>query len=167
MKQSWNDYETAAENGPMAIMFKVFFAVLAFLLVVSAVGYFLSWFGEAAKVAQEEFGAKAALTKYEWFIDQANAIEKMDKDVGLFETRIKSVDDQYKGYGEDMAKWPPHIQMQYNGERQQARDDLIAVASQRNNLVKEYNSSSEKFNWKPFQTRPDKPKERFHEYVTP
>jgi hypothetical protein len=57
------------------------------------------------------------------------------------------------------------IQTQYNQAKQQARDDLIAVASQRNNLVREYNAASEKFNWKPFLTRPDKPKDRFDDYV--
>jgi hypothetical protein len=167
MGQSWNGYEKAANQGPMAITAKVLSTVIALSICLSVIGYIFGWFGEAAKVAQDEFGAKAALTKYEWFINQANNIEKMDKDISLFEARTKSVDEQYKGYGEDMAKWPPHISMQYNKERQQSREDLIAIASQRNNLVKEYNASSEKFNWKPFQTKPDKPKERFHDYITP
>lgn len=165
--QSWKGYEKAANQGPMTIGVKVILAMFTLSVLIGGLGYVFGWFGEAAKVAQDEFGAKAALTKYEWFINQANNIEKMDKDINLFEARTKSVDEQYKGYGEDMAKWPPHISMQYNKERQQAREDLIAIASQRNNLVKEYNASSEKFNWKMFQTRPDKPKERFHDYVTP
>jgi len=163
----WGSYTSAAERGPWPIFWKIFFTVLGIALVISVFGYFLGWFGEAAKIAQDEFGAKTALTKYEWFIDQANRIEKMDKDISLFEARAKGVDIQYKGYGEDMAQWPPHIQVQFNRERQQAREDLLAMASQRNNLIKEYNASSEKFNWRPFQTRPDRPKERFHEYVTP
>ncbi|MFH1259634.1 MAG: hypothetical protein ABII74_07500 [Elusimicrobiota bacterium] len=166
MGQNWSSYERATEKGPWSAFWKIFPTVLGVILVISLVGYFLGWFGEAAKVAQDEFGAKAALAKYEWFIEQANRIEKMDKDISLFEARTKGVDSQYKGYGADMAKWPPHIQVQYNKERQQAREDLISIASQRNNLVREYNASSEKFNWKLFQTNPNKPKERFHEYAT-
>lgn len=163
---AWNDYEEAVEKGPWSVFWKIFWTVAAMAAVILTAGYFLGWFGEAAKVAQDEFGAKAALAKYEWFIEQATRIEKMDKDIGLFEARVKGVESQYQGYGKDMAKWPPHIQVQYNKERQQAREDLIAIASQRNNLVREYNAASEKFNWKLFQTNPNKPKERFHEYVT-
>jgi len=57
--------------------------------------------------------------------------------------------------------------MQYNREVQMARDDLASIASQRNGLVKEYNAASEKFNWAPFETNPDKPEESYHEYVVP
>ncbi len=162
---SWNDYERAAEKGPLGFGFKVFFAVMAFLVVASVAGWGLGWFGEAGQVAQQEFGAKAALQKYEWFINQANGIEKMDKDIQMFEQRVANVGDQYSGYGKDPAKWPPHVQVQYNSEKKQAREDLLAVSSQRNTLVQDYNAQSEKFNWAPFQTRPDKPKERFHEYT--
>ena len=160
----WENYERAAEKGPGAILWKIGFLIFGIVIVTSVVGYSLGWFGEAAGVVQEEFGPKAALAKYEWFIEQANRIEKMDKDITMFEVRVTSVDSQYKTYGDDRAKWPPHIQTQFNRERQQAREDLIAVASQRNNLVREYNAASEKFNWKMFQTKPDKPKERFHDY---
>lgn len=133
--------------------------------VLGIIGSGLGWFGEAATVAREEFGPRAALQKYEWFIDRANAIEKMDQDVKMFEERGANVEKQYEGYGADKSKWAPDVRLQYNSARQQGRDDLLAVASQRNNLVREYNAASDKFNWSPFQTRPDKPKERFHEYA--
>jgi len=162
---SWKSYENAVEKGPGALLFKAFGLILAVLIVLGITGYIFGLFGEAAQVAQEELGPKAALAKYEWFIEQANGIEKMDKDITMFEDRTKQIDEQYKSYGDDKAKWPAHIQVQYNKEKQQGREDLIAIASQRNNLVKEYHSASDKFNWKPFQTRPDKPKERFNDYV--
>lgn len=163
MSGSWKNYEDTVERGP----WPAFFVVVACLLVLSGAGYIFGWFGETAQVAQEEFGPRAALQKYEWFIDQANRIEKMDRDISLYDARVKSVDEQYAGYGQDKTRWPLDIRTQYNSARQQARDDLVAVASQRNNLVREYNAASEKFNWKVFQTDPRKPKERFEEYVTP
>lgn len=164
MTNKWEQYPQAAERGPWPIFWKVIFLVVPMAIILSTIGYVLGWFGEAATVVQDEFGPKAALQKYEWFIEQANRIEKMDKDIVMFEGRVQGVDEQYKTYGEDRSKWPPHIQVQFNRERQQSREDLLAVASQRNNLVREYNAASEKFNWKLFQTRPDKPKERFHNY---
>jgi len=165
MSDSWKSYDEAAEKGPLSIIFKIFFAVVAFVVVTGVVGYGLGWFGEAAQVAQKEFGATAALQKYEWFINQANAIKKADKDVKMFEDRSAAVDEQYAAYGSDRAKWPPDVRLQYNHEKQQVRDDLVAVASTRNTLVEEYNAQSEKFNWTPFQTRPDKPSQKFEDYV--
>jgi len=162
---SWDNYEKAAEKGPGAFLLKIFLLGLTAVIILSTTGYFLGWFGEAAKVAQKEFGPEKALEKYEWFINQANAIEKMDHDVVLYKGRVKNVTKKYQGYGENMVNWPPHIQAQFNKEKQQADEDLLAIASQRNNLVREYNAQSEKFNWTPFQTKPDKPVERFHQYV--
>lgn len=64
MKQSWDDYNKAAEHGPMAITIKVFMAAFVFGIFVSIIGYGLGWFGEAAQVAQEEFGPRSTLEKY-------------------------------------------------------------------------------------------------------
>ncbi len=49
MKQAWQDYEKAAERGPMAIAVKVILAVFALGIFVSVIGYGLGWFGEAAQ----------------------------------------------------------------------------------------------------------------------
>ncbi len=157
---SLENAEKRAASGPIGL----WMVIVACIVVISATGYIFDWFGEAGQVAQKEFGAKAALEKYEWFIDQANRIDKMDKDVVLFEGRKKGVDTQYESYGSDKASWSPDVRFQYNRSKQQANDDLLAIVSQRNSLVAEYNAASEKFNWKPFQTRPDKPKERYFEY---
>lgn len=141
-------------------------AILLLIAALGAVAYGLGWIGSAADVAKEEFGPQAALDKYEWFIDQANAIEKADADIALFEQRRLAVETQYISiYGADKAKWSPGVQVQYNHEMQVARDDLMAIVSNRNGLVKEYNAQSEKFNWAPFKGRDDYPPENFVDYV--
>lgn len=161
---SWDRYERAAERGPMSLFWAIFLLVMAIAIVVGIAGYTLGWFGEGMQVAQEEFGPRAMLKKYEWFIDQANRIEKMDRDITLFKDRVVTTDKQYESYG-DKQKWSLDVRVQYNRAIETTQTDLLAVASQRNGLVQEYNAASEKFNWSPFQTRPDKPKERFHVYV--
>lgn len=165
---SWNKYEDAAKQGPWALFWKIFILAIAIIIVIGTIGWVLGWFSEAGKVAKDEFGPKAALEKYEWFINQANAIEKMNQDIALFDNREKEVDAQYEAYG-PKSEWPPDIRVQYNHDKAIAREDLLAISSQYNNLVKEYNTQSEKFNWKPFQTDPRKPRERFapFEYSTP
>jgi hypothetical protein len=157
----WDNVGEQASRGPWNALSILLMAVI----VLSVIGYVFGWFGEAAQVAQEEFGPQAALEKYEWFIDQSGRIEKMDQDVRIFEARATGVESQYSSYGADKASWPLNIQTQYNQQMQTARDDLLAVTSQRNSLVREYNAASEKFNWSPFQTDPNKPGEKFFEYT--
>lgn len=163
---NWDKYEKAAEKGPMNFFWKALGPFLLIILVLSVAVYIFGWFGEAAQVAKEEFGPSAALEKYEWFIDQANFIEKMNKDIEIFQNRITKVNKEFSAYGENKSKWPPHIQIQYNDRISNVRDDLAAIMSQRNNLVKDYNAESNKFNWKPFKTKPDLPKEHYEEYQT-
>ncbi|MBI3577206.1 hypothetical protein HY086_04170 [Candidatus Gottesmanbacteria bacterium] len=141
-------------------------SILLLIFALSAVAYGLGWIGSAADVAKDEFGPAAALKKYEWFIDQKNAIGKADQDIVLFEKKRADVDIQYVAtYGADRSRWLPSSQVQYNQAAATARDDLLAVVSNRNGLVKEYNEQSEKFNWAPFQTRPDLPPRTFFNYV--
>lgn len=161
---SWDRYERAAERGPMSLFATIFLPIITVVVVLGVTGYFLGWFGEGMQVAREEFGPRAMLKKYEWFISQANGIEKMDRDIALFQNRVTAIEKQFESYG-DKSKWSPDVRIQYNMAVEAARTDSLAVTSQRNGLVQEYNAASEKFNWSPFQTRPDKPKERFHVYV--
>ena len=159
-------YRNESNNG-WRVFWKVFWILLSIIVLISITSYIFGWFGEGAKVVKDEFGPKAALTKYEWFIDQANHIKKAKTDIEVFEKRVQSIDAQYKAYGEDLSKWPPHIQVQYNREKQTAREDLAGIVSNHNRLVKEYNTESGKFNWAPFNTYEDKPNEQIDEYVIP
>ncbi len=159
---SWNEYEKAGERGPMSGFLKWFVLLVAISVVISGTGYVLGWFGEAASVAQKEFGATATLRKYEWFIEQSAMIGKMDKDVELFRGRVAEVKTRYAIFGEP-KDWTPDVRIQYNAEVKTANEDLIAMISQRNNIVREYNAASEKFNWTPFKTRPDAPQVRYEE----
>jgi hypothetical protein len=164
-KQDNNDYRSTVSMGINEARWtfgKVFFPLLGLIFVLSVTGYLMGWFGEATKVAQEEFGPEKALEKYEWFIEQTAGIAKMDQEVENFKLRVQNVDAQYLGYGEKTS-WSPDVRMQYNKAYGQASDDLIAIISQRNNLVREYNAASAKFNWAPFKTRPDMPTESFTE----
>lgn len=147
--------------------------IIAALLffAIGSIGHYLGWWvawwvGSAETTVQEEFSASAMLEKYEWFIDQSNMIEKADSDITIFEQRIASIETQYTStYGDDKTSWSASVQTQYNHEVQTARDDLVAIVSNRNNIVKEYNAQSEKFNWAPFNTRDDLPPQTYAEYL--
>lgn len=143
----------------------VIIGLVVIFIGLPMLGWIFGWFSQAGDVAIDEFGPRAMLEKYEWFIDQENRIQQMDQQIVIFEQRVKSVDQRYDGlYGVDKASWSPVAQIQYNKERGTAYDDLVAMVSQRNNLAREYNAQSEKFNWEPFKSRPDLPRDRFSEY---
>jgi len=88
MKQTWQDYERAAEHGPMAISIKIIFGLCVLGILVSGIGYSLGWFSETAQVTQGEFGPRAMLEKYEWFKDAAAQLDKKQADITVYNGRI-------------------------------------------------------------------------------
>jgi len=162
---SWESLEKSAKRGPIPIGLKILGLFVLFAIIITPIGWAAGWFSEAATLAREEFGPRAMLEKYEWFKDQAPRIDKMKADIAMFESRKTGVTEKYAGYGEKMSEWPPHIQAEFNREASQARDDLIAIVSQHNTLVREYVTQSSKFNWALFRTRTDMPPETYEEYL--
>ena len=132
---------------------RIFLALLAIIAALGTTGYFMGWFRETTNVVQEEYGPKAMLKKYTWFVDKSNAIKKMDEDVAIFRSRVALVDSAY-GPTDKMDVITKEL---YRNKKLNAETDLAAVISTRNNLVKDYNAQSEKFNWAPFNSKPDKP----------
>lgn len=141
MGQKWEDYERSAERGPMSIAVKVILAVFALSVLIGGIGYIGGWFGEAAKVAQEEFGPRAMLEKYEWFKDAAANLEKKQADVMVYEGRMKAMDETYKGL--PRQKWPREDREQHNVWV----SEVTGVRASYNQLAADYNSQMAKFNW--------------------
>lgn len=141
MGQKWEDYERATERGPMSIAVKVILAVFALSVLVGGLGYIAGWFGEAAKVAQEEFGPRAMLEKYEWFKDAAANLEKKQADVAVYDGRLKAMDGTYKDL--PRQKWPREDREQYNVWV----SEVAGVKASYNQLAADYNSQMAKFNW--------------------
>lgn len=142
MKQSWDDYERAAEKGPLAITFKLIGFFLIVGIVTSLIGYGLGWFGEAAAVAKEEFGPREALRKYEWFKDAAAQLEKKQADIGVYRTRMKSMEEGYDG--KPRSEWAREDREQWNVWT----SEVAGVTASYNTLAAEYNSQMSKFNWR-------------------
>ncbi|OHA05420.1 MAG: hypothetical protein A2934_04185 [Candidatus Sungbacteria bacterium RIFCSPLOWO2_01_FULL_47_10] len=125
----------------MSIAVKVILAVFAFSVLIGGLGYVAGWFGEAAKVVQDEFGPKAMLEKYEWFKDAAANLEKKQADVAVYEGRIKAMDETYKEL--PRQKWPREDREQYNVWV----SEVAGVKASYNQLAADYNAQMAKFNW--------------------
>lgn len=146
--------------------------VIVMLCILGLVGNSLDWFGwsngNVRKVAQTEVGPQAALKKYEWFVDQSNAIKQADANITTFQQRLNGVDKHYTDvYGNDKTKWPASAQIQYNHDWTIAHDDLTSIIVMRNTTVRDYNAQSEKFNWALFKSRADLPPQTYAELALP
>ena len=132
---------------------KLLFAFIPLIVLIGAFSYGCSWFGEAASVAREEFGPRAALKKYEWFVDQAKAIDAKVQDLANYKRitdGIRADHDKEREAGRSI----PRDERQALRLREETQFGLIAVY---NEMVAEYNAASRKFNWKPFEQRADRP----------
>lgn len=142
MKQDWNDYEKAAEKGPLALAVKTVIGIFILGIVISVIGYPLGWFSSAAKVAQKEFGPEAAMQKYGWFKDAAAQLDKKRADVQVYEGRLKAMEESYKTVPRE--KWPREDREQYNVWS----SEVAGVKAGYNSLAAEYNANMAKFNWR-------------------
>lgn len=146
VKQSWEDYEKAAEKGPLEVFFK---GLLPFVLIIAALGAVLGglgmifgWCGETARVGQQEFGPKAMLEKYSWFKDAAAQLEKKKADVEVYEGRVRRMEETYRET--PRTQWPREDREQYNVWQ----SEVAGVKASYNTLAAEYNANMAKFNWR-------------------
>ncbi len=139
---------------------RVILAIVVLTIVLGGIGFVFNWFGDAGNVVQKEYAPIAMLAKYEWFINQSEAIKKMDADMKIYRDRVAAVDSSYAVNG-PKEKWDVVTKQLYANDKQKAQTDLAAVISQRNGLAKDYNAQSAKFNWRPFNTRSDVPVYKF------
>lgn len=121
--------------------------ILPFLLLslcIGAFGFVTGIFGEAADTAQETYGAKAAVRKYEWFKDKYNNIQNYD-------VQYKTAVSSFKTFKKDAG---PRSDWTFEDKQEYSRLQSVAqgLRNQRNSVVAEYNSASEKATWSVFQT---------------
>lgn len=119
------------------IILWVFFGVL----FISTLSYFAGWMGDAADTAKKEFSASAMLKKYEWFKDASAQLDKKTADVSVYESRVKSLEEAYKG--KDRTQWLRSDAEQYNVWQ----SEVAGVRASFNLLAAEYNSNMAKFNY--------------------
>lgn len=139
-----NQYRRDAQYGlddAKWTFWKIFGAVIVIGIIVSAIGYTLGWFGEAAQVAREEFGPRATLAKYEWFKDTAAQLDKKRADIKVYANRQKNLDEAYKG--KSRSEWPRTDLEQYNLWEQ----EVAGIKASYNMLAADYNAQMAKFNW--------------------
>lgn len=144
MPRSWKSYEEQIDSGPWPAL-KV---VLVGLFVLSTVGvgcsafaYGMGWFSEAAQVAQEEFGARALLTKYEWFKEASAALDAKRASIGVYERRFEALKAEYGS--QPRSAWSREDREQWN----LWTAEVAGVTASYNLLAADYNAQMAKFHW--------------------
>lgn len=130
----------------------VIFGILG-LMALFLITATCSWIGETTSVVREEFGPRAALAKYEWFIDASNAIDAKKRDVSNYRLALEITKADMSPRERD--------------EREALRlreSELLGMITTLNALIAEYNAASAKFNWRPFESRSDRPATTYEEY---
>jgi len=121
---------------------KIFWPIVALSVILSVTGYVFGWFGEAAQVAQQEFGASALLKKYEWFKDASAQLDKKSADIQVYTKRSGDLKESYKDT--PRKDWPRDDREQLS----QWETELAGIKASYNSLASEYNAQMAKFNWK-------------------
>lgn len=142
MKQTWDDYESAAKRGPMPIFWKALVALLVIFGTLWLIAYALGWFGQAANVAQEEFGARAALEKYSWFKEASAQLEKKRADISVYRSRITALEKTYEG--KSRSEWPREDREQWSTWQ----SEVAGATASYNQLAAEYNAKMAEIHWR-------------------
>lgn len=124
----------------------MFFAGIVLLTILGlgscALGLFSGAAHNAATVVQKEFYPDALLRKYEWFKDASAALDKKMADIGVYQTRLDELRNEYVGVSR--GKWPRDDREQFAIWSSEA----AGIKASYNQLVAEYNSEMVKFNWR-------------------
>ena len=125
---------------PKRFIIKVILFLILTFAVIGFMFWILGWFSEAGQVAKQEFGPKASLAKYEWFIDTYEEIKVVRKNYEQYKSIVA-------GYGDPslLDRWS---RADYNSDKAV----LFGYIAQYNDLVGSYNANSKKFNWESYNT---------------
>ena len=110
------------------------------LLIIG--GCALGWFSEGSQVAREQLGPKALLKKYEDFKDMASALESKRASIKVSESRLKSLEEQYKGT--PRKDWPRVDAEQHSLWTQ----EVAGLKASYNSLAADYNARMAKENYR-------------------
>lgn len=141
MRQGWDEYDKAAEKGPLSLAFKVMAGIFALLIVGGIATYALGWFSEAGKVAKEEFGPRASLRKYEWFKNAAQQLQAKKANIDASEADLAA----------SKAEWastaPTDVPRDVREAMDLRRKEVLGLKANFNQLAAEYNANVSKVNW--------------------
>ena len=113
----------------------------ALMMNLTGCGMISEWLGGAKEVAQQEFGAKELLRKYEWFKNASATLDKKRADIKVYEASLVNMVADYEGV--KRSEWARTDRENMN----QWRAELAGVKASYNSIAGQYNAQMAKANW--------------------
>jgi uncharacterized protein YukE len=121
--------------------FAIVIGIVFFAGVAIVGGVALNWAGEAIGVAQEEFGPREMLRKYEWFKDASAQLDAKRSTIERLRSQIAGMESDYQGTAR--VEWPREDRQTLNVWTA----DLTGAIGSFNTLAADYNAQMAKFNF--------------------
>ena len=112
-------------------------------------GRILGWTGKALDVVTEEVDPRTILNRYEWFIEQWNAIQEQSATLDAFKAYKDSITSDYGA----LAKAPRDVRQEHSRQSAECR----GILANHNRLAAEYRSAIQKVNYVPATMLPHFP----------
>jgi hypothetical protein len=115
--------------------------IAGIFILISFVVITCRYVHDAKETAFKEFKPSALLMKYEYYKDVSAALDKKIADVQVYDVRVKTLQDEYKGL--KRTEWARE-------DREQLSiwmSEVAGIKASYNTLAAEYNSAMSKFNW--------------------
>lgn len=125
------------------IFFRVCIPAIIFIVALGIIGKGIGWFGEASDVAQREFGASAAVYKYEWFKNKSNSLAAAEKVIQI----TADASNDFKKSAGDRKNWT----FEDKQESSRLNTDLRGQKAHFEQLKAEYRAACLKVNYKVFK----------------
>lgn len=113
---------------------------------LTLVGNVVGVFTETAAVANEQFGPRAMLAKYEWFKNASAKLDEQSANLLAYRAKIDAFKSDYEGIKK--SEWPRDERQAFN----QLRAEYQGMLQMYNSVASDYNAQSSKFNWSSFDT---------------
>ena len=117
--------------------------MIILMVTLGIIGYVAGWFSEAGEVAQDEFGPRAAVRKYEWFKNKSNSLNAAEKVIKITEGAI----EDFKESAGPRGNWTFEDKEEYS----RLTTDLRGQKAFFENLKAEYRAACKKANWEIFK----------------
>jgi hypothetical protein len=118
---------------------------LFFILLVMIIGLFFlhgcRYVNNANDTAFKEFKPSELLRKYEYYKDASAALDKKIADIQIYDIRISSLSEQYKGV--KRQDWARDDREQFSIWQ----SEIAGIKASYNSLAADYNSAMSKFNY--------------------
>lgn len=130
----WTGWKSAAERGPMAVIWRVVGCVVLLAIAVWLISFVLNPFRQAGRIAEKTMDADNVIANYEWF-------KQRHEDIAAIDIKIDDADASVTTFAGELG---PRADWHREDRIEHARLSAVALGlrQQRADLAATYNARS-------------------------